>query len=163
MPLMPRQTLLMGHATRGHGRQIKLWAYLDVINVHSFPFKLNTITLLDVLKLMFLQWDLGGIKWVPLTSHRPSGLRYLSAYVRGLFTEARWPKKEGGRERRMTEMSRKSKDRMTNWVVWDSPAILHQTRNANMHTNRTHTNKLPCKCWSIESRLWIQLLALNQH
>lgn len=72
-------------------------------------------------------------------------------------------KKEGGRERRLTEMLRKSKDRMTNWVVWDSPAILHQTRNANMHTNHTYTNKLTSKCWSIESRPWIQLLALNHH
>lgn len=39
----------------------------------------------------------------------------------------------------MTEMSRKSKNRMKNWVVWDSPAILHQTRNTNMHTNHPYT------------------------
>lgn len=41
----------------------------------------------------------------------------------GLFTEARWAKMK-----RRGDVKKKSQDRMKNWVVWDSPAILHQAQ-----------------------------------
>lgn len=61
----------------------------------------------------------------------------------------------------MTGMSRKSKNRMKNWVVWDSPAILHQTRNTNTDTNHpytqinSHVNKTQTEVWSYESSYWL--------
>lgn len=131
-----------GTCNMGHERQIKLRVCHEC---HRHSVFLFSIQVNDELRLC---WQsrycfFFFFSALPLTSLRPLGQRCLSASVRGLLTEARWTKRGGGWG---AEMSRKSKDWMKKWVVWDSPAILHQTCTQTTHTH-TQINSHKFKYW----------------